>query len=153
MERFMQAALDEARKGIAKGAGGPFGAVVVYENRIVGSAHNEVVGSCDPTAHAEILAIRRAAKALGRFDLSGCVLYATGEPCPMCFSAIHWARIERVVYCNAKSVAAEAGFDDVWLTEILAGRRQSPVLFEYRPDGACVRAVRAWEASEKKVLY
>ena len=107
IERYMQMAVEEAEKGMRKMDGGPFGAVIVRDGEVLAAAHNEVVGSNDPTAHAEIVAIRKACSRLGSFNLEGSILFATGEPCPMCFSAIHWAHIERVYYCNSKDDAAE----------------------------------------------
>ena len=101
MDRFMKIAIDEARLGINAGHGGPFGCVIVKGGRIVGQGHNEVVKQKDPTCHGEIMAIRNACKNLGTYDLSGCELYTTAEPCPMCRGAILWANISRVYYgCN-----------------------------------------------------
>jgi guanine deaminase len=108
---FMEAALTLARESISAG-GGPFGAVVVRDGRIVGRGANRVVPSGDPTAHAEIVAIRAAAAALATHDLSGCEIYTSCEPCPMCLGAILWARIARVHHACDRADAAEAGFDD-----------------------------------------
>ena len=108
----MSRAVSEARDGVHKGHGGPFGAVVVRNGKILGAGHNEVLLHNDPTAHAEILAIRRAAAAIGSPHLTGCVLYTTCEPCPMCLAAVHWARIERVVFAETRESAREIGFDD-----------------------------------------
>ena len=97
----MKIAVDEARTGINAGHGGPFGCVIVRNGEIVGQGHNEVVKRKDPTCHGEVMAIRNACKALGTYDLSGCELYTTAEPCPMCRGAILWANISRVYYgCN-----------------------------------------------------
>ncbi|HRU97924.1 MAG TPA: nucleoside deaminase [Ruminococcus sp.] len=101
MDKFMKIAVDEARTGINAGHGGPFGCVIVRNGEIVGQGHNEVVKRKDPTCHGEVMAIRNACKALGTYDLSGCELYTTAEPCPMCRGAILWANISRVYYgCN-----------------------------------------------------
>ena len=101
MDKFMKIAIDEARTGINAGHGGPFGCVIVRNGEIVGQGHNEVVKRKDPTCHGEVMAIRNACKALGTYDLSGCELYTTAEPCPMCRGAILWANISRVYYgCN-----------------------------------------------------
>ena len=101
MNRFMKAAINEAYKGIRKGEGGPFGAVIVKDGRIISRAHNQVLLKGDATCHGEVQAIRRASKKLGTHDLSGCEIYTTGEPCPMCLGAIMWANIDRVFYgCN-----------------------------------------------------
>lgn len=110
--KFMRAAIKEAYKGITNGDGGPFGAVIVKEGKIVGRGHNKVLKNNDPTCHGEMMAIRDACKKLGTFDLSGCELYTTGYPCPQCMGATQWSRIKRVFYsCNLKDTA-EIGFDD-----------------------------------------
>ncbi len=108
----MDEAVLEARRGIEIGHGGPFGAVIVRGDTVLASAHNEVLSRNDPTAHAEILAIRAAAAAIASPHLDGCTLYTTCEPCPMCLAAIHWARLERVVYAETRQNAAKIGFDD-----------------------------------------
>lgn len=109
---FMQAAIDEAREGIRKKHGGPFGAVIVKDGRIVGRGHNRVLASHDPTCHGEIAAIRDASANLGIHDLTGCVLYTTGEPCPMCFFACMWANISRICYGCTIADNARIGFRD-----------------------------------------
>ncbi len=111
-ERMMRRAIDLSRQGMRAGDGGPFGAVIVKGNAIVGEGWNRVLVAKDPTAHAEMEAIRAAAKALGSFTLSGCDLYASAEPCPMCLGAIYWARIDRVFYGNSVKDTAAIGFDD-----------------------------------------
>lgn len=110
--RFMHRAIELARLGMASGAGGPFGAVVVKDGEIIGEGHNRVVATNDPTAHGEIVAIRAACQHLGHFSLEGCEIHTTGEPCPMCLGAIHWARIGRIYYGFSISDAAAIGFDD-----------------------------------------
>lgn len=110
--RFMQRAIELARLGMKSGAGGPFGAVVVKDGEIIGEGHNRVVVTNDPTAHGEIVAIRDACTRLGTFNLTGCEIHTTGEPCPMCLGAIHWARIGRIYYGFSISDAAAIGFDD-----------------------------------------
>ncbi len=110
----MKLAIKEAMKGIHKGEGGPFGAVIVGPNgKVIAKAHNTVWKDTNPTAHAEINAIKKACKKLGTIDLSGCTIYSTTEPCPMCFSAIHWARIDKIVYGTRIEDAAEAGFNEM----------------------------------------
>src|SRR3954451_18298014 len=109
---FMLQALEKARQGIAAG-NSPFGACVVKDGHLVVAAHNTVWNTTDPTAHAEVNAIRLAAKALANIDLTGCVMYTTCEPCPMCLSAIHWAKIGRVVYGATIADAASAGFNEL----------------------------------------
>ena len=108
----MQCAFDEAASGVRNNQGGPFGAVVVLEGKIVGRGHNRVTSDNDPTAHAEIVAIREACKALGAFHVDGAVLYVTCEPCPMCLAAVYWAHIKTICYCYDRNDAAKIGFDD-----------------------------------------
>ena len=108
----MQRAVELAQQAVHADRGGPFGAVLVFDGVIIGEGANDVLGSNDPTAHAEIVAIRRACAQLGTFRLPGAALYATSEPCPMCLAAICWARVERVYFANTKEAAAAIGFDD-----------------------------------------
>jgi len=110
---FMARAIELARQGMLAGAGGPFGAVVVRDGEILGEGFNCVVVTHDPTAHGEINAIRAACARLENFSLAGCEIYTTGEPCPMCFGAIQWARIERIYFGFSVADAATAGFDDL----------------------------------------
>lgn len=112
MNKYMRMAINEARKGIRAGHGGPFGAVIVKDGVVVGKGHNQVLKNNDPTCHGEIMAIRKASKNLGTYDLSGCEIYTTGEPCPMCMSAILWANIDKIFYgCNIQDTE-EIGFRD-----------------------------------------
>ncbi|MBU8544081.1 MULTISPECIES: nucleoside deaminase [Roseomonadaceae] len=114
-EDFMRHAIALSRRGMAGGAGGPFGAVVVLEGQVVAEGWNQVTSTLDPTAHAEIVAIRRACTTLGRFDLRGATVFTSCEPCPMCLAALYWARCDRVVYANDRQQAAAIGFDDEFL--------------------------------------
>jgi len=111
-EIFMRRAIELARQGMNAGAGGPFGAVIVRDGEIVGEGWNRVVGTNDPTAHGEVTAIRDACARLGTFSLAGCEIHTTGQPCPMCLGAIHWARIGRIYYGFRIEDAAAIGFDD-----------------------------------------
>jgi guanine deaminase len=111
-ENFMRDAIRLSEEGVRSGKGGPFGCVVVRGGKVVGRGSNQVTSTNDPTAHAEVVAIRDACKALGTFSLSDCELYASCEPCPMCLSAIYWARIPTVYYGNTRADAANIGFDD-----------------------------------------
>lgn len=112
MNEYMKVAIQEARKGIHNGHGGPFGAVVVKNGEIIGKGHNQVLKNNDPTCHGEMMAIHKACKTLGTFDLSGCEIYTTGEPCPMCMAAILWANIDKIYYgCNILDTE-EIGFRD-----------------------------------------
>lgn len=152
--RYMQAAVDEARRGIEAGDGGPFGAAVVRDGTVIAVGHNEVIALNDPTAHAEIRAIREACASLGTFDLSGCELFSTCEPCPMCLAAIHWARISKLYWGATRHDAAAIGFDDLTLYETLAGR-QAPafeVTGEFRRE-LCLSLMRDWDTRSDKVPY
>ena len=126
-EDFLKMAIEESKINSINdySEGGPFGAVIVEEGQIISKAHNSVRKSKDATAHAEVNAIRLAGEKLGTFDLSGCVLYASAEPCPMCLSAIIWANIKEVYYANTKEHTAEIGFRDDMIYEYLEGKAES----------------------------
>ena len=113
----MERAIELAVENVRSGHGGPFGAVVVRGKEIAGTGVNSVTASNDPTAHAEVMAIREACRQLGAFQLSGCDLYTSCEPCPMCLGAIYWARLDRVFYGGTRDDAAKAGFDDAFIYE------------------------------------
>jgi guanine deaminase len=150
----MKIALAEALSGMDENEGGPFGAVVVQKGEIIAQAHNEVIKKKDPTAHAEILAIQRASKKLGRFDLSGCELFSTCEPCPMCFGAIHWARICRVYYGCSQSDAADIGFSDKHIYDVLKGiTKQDSVSFSQVDRNKCLKAFELWKTKADKTEY
>ena len=121
---FMQKAINEARKGIHAGHGGPFGSVIVKDGKVVGRGHNRVVKNNDPTGHGEIQAIRKAGSRLGTFDLTGCEIYTTGEPCHMCLCACMWANIATVYYGCTIGDNAQIGFRDQRFDELLGGRGQ-----------------------------
>lgn len=148
---FMQAAIEEAMAGVKKGDGGPFGAIVVRENKIIARAHNLVLKSNDPTAHAEITAIRKAARKLKTYDLGECLMFSTSEPCPMCLAAIHWARIKAVYYGSGREAAAAVGFDDDLLYRMFKGEAGlGPRLTLVRaPNGADPFVL--WAESGKKL--
>src|ERR1041385_1005764 len=118
--RFMREAIRLSFKMMRRGAGGPFGAVIVKNKKVVGRGFNRVTSANDPTAHAEIVAIRDACRRLKTFDLSGCDLYSSCEPCPMCLSAIYWARLRKVFYGNTRKDAARIAFDDDFIYEQVA---------------------------------
>ncbi|MFN2369923.1 MAG: nucleoside deaminase [Candidatus Krumholzibacteriia bacterium] len=153
-DRFMDEAVAEARRGIRAGEGGPFGAVVVKDGRVVAHGHNQVIAHGDPTAHAEVQAIRAACRELGTFDLTGCEIYATCEPCPMCFAAIHWARLDRVRFGATRADAAAIGFDDDAIYRVLAGEA-APAFGVEGGVGAesCREVMRDWEGNEGRVPY
>ena len=112
MNKFMRMAIKEAKKGIESHHGGPFGAVIVKDGKVVGKGHNQVLKNNDPTCHGEMMAIHKACKNLKTFDLSGCELYTTGEPCPMCYAAILWANIDKVYYGCTIQDNENIGFRD-----------------------------------------
>jgi len=115
MSTYFQAAINEAQLGVEAEEGAPFGACIAYQGSIIASAHDTVLKDGDATCHAEINAIRQASKKLNNYRLSGCVIYCTSEPCPMCFSAIHWAGIEECHFILDRNIAATYGFDDAHL--------------------------------------
>jgi guanine deaminase len=110
--KFLQRAIALSKEGMEKGVGGPFGAVIVKDGIIVAEGYNQVTSIMDPTAHAEMQVIRKACMTLGHFELKGCTLYTSCEPCPMCFGAIYWSRLDAVYYGNTREQAAQIGFDD-----------------------------------------
>lgn len=116
-QKFMQEAISLSRKSLETNEGGPFGCVIVKGEEIIGRGYNQVTGTNDPTAHAEVVAIRAACKHLNNFQLEGCEVYTSCEPCPMCLGAIYWARASVIYYANTKKDAAEAGFDDSFIYE------------------------------------
>lgn len=134
---FMQAAIEEARNGIYSEHGGPFGAVVVKDGEIIGKGHNMVIGNNDSTAHGEITAIRDAEKKLGTYDLSGTVLYTTGEPCPMCLAACMWANIDKLYYGSTLEDNAEIGFRDEAFNEKFGGRGEFGDYLTEKDRAAC----------------
>ena len=151
---FMQMAIDLSRKGMKNGKGGPFGCVVVKDGEVVGQGSNEVLLTNDPTAHAEVVAIRDACRNLGSFQLDGCEIYASCEPCPMCLGAIYWARPDRVYFANTKSDAAEIGFDDQFIYEEielpLVGRK---IPFEQLSNAKAKAVFEEWKNMNNKTLY
>jgi guanine deaminase len=152
---FMAMAIEEARSGIESGHGGPFGAVVVCDGEVLARAHNRVLTDNDPTRHAEINAISLASVKRGTYDLSGCVLYSTTEPCPMCFAAIHWARMKRVVYGTDISDVRRLGFNELtipcaWMKD--KGGSSVEVVGDFmRPE--CGAVLDEWEAMSGKEVY
>ena len=151
---FMRAAIALAEKNVADGTGGPFGAVIVRDGEIVGEGTNQVTSSNDPTAHAEVVAIRQACAALGTFSLEGCEIYTSCEPCPMCLSAIYWARLDRIFYGNTKADAAEIDFDDAFLyLEIPKPIEDRTIPTEQILHEESIHTFNAWAVSEDKIPY
>ncbi|MCH5266581.1 MAG: nucleoside deaminase [Lachnospiraceae bacterium] len=149
---YMEEAAAEAREGIQKEHGGPFGSVVVKDGQIVGRGHNRVLYKKDPTCHGEIEAIRDACHRLGTFDLSGCELYTTAEPCPMCLGAILWANLDRVYYGCNKEDTDTIGFRDVTFYQYLEGKRDLLPVREYRRD-VCLELFEEYRKMENKTIY
>lgn len=151
---FMREAARIALENVRTVTGGPFGAVIVREGRVISRGVNSVTRDSDPTAHAEVNAIRAAGQALGTFDLSGCELYTSCEPCPMCLAAIYWARIERVFYgCTAEDAAA-IGFADAFIYQELRRPKDERALRLIELDRAiCLEAFHEWEKSAGRVEY
>lgn len=152
-EEFMRQAIAASLESATNG-GGPFGAVVVRDGRIIGSGTNRVTATHDPTAHAEVQAIREACRTIASHALNGATIYTTCEPCPMCLAAIYWARIERMVYGNSREDAAAIGFDDAFLYEQVSlpiGARSLPTS-RLLADEA-IAAFRAWTDNPDKVPY
>jgi len=151
---FMEQAIRLATENVTSGRGGPFGAVVVKDGKVIATGANQVTAANDPTAHAEVTAIRAACKALGTFVLEGCEVYTSCEPCPMCLAAIYWARCKGIFYgCNAAD-AAKAGFDDAFLYDEMKkplGERALPIVNLCGEEAW--QAFAAWLDSPKKVEY
>lgn len=153
-EQFMREAIAEAHAGAMAGHGGPFGSVIVKDGQIIGRGHNHVVATNDPTAHAEIVAIREACRTLGTFDLAGCELYTSCQPCPMCLAAIYWARLDRFYYACTAADAAAIGFSDDEIHRELVmpeAERAIPALPLLRDEALATFA--AWQAKPDRVPY
>jgi guanine deaminase len=154
VERFMRRAIELGRKGAAAGDGGPFGTVIVKDGEVVGEGWNRVVATNDPTAHGEVVAIRDACKRANTFSLKDCELYTSGEPCPMCLSAIYWTRVKRVFYGFSIQEAAEVGFDDQFIYEQLAKPRDRRKIPGVQVLGAeALKVLTAYAADPKRVKY
>jgi tRNA(Arg) A34 adenosine deaminase TadA len=153
-EQFMREAIRISVEKMRDGHGGPFGAVVVKENQIIARGWNQVTSANDPTAHAEIVALREACRQLNGFRLAGCELYSSCEPCPMCLSAIYWARMDRLFFAATRQDAAGAGFDDEWLYRELAlpvGQRRLPTRQLLRE--VSLDAFAQWKAKPDRIPY
>jgi len=152
--QFMQRAIELARNGVGNNEGGPFGCVVVKDGEIVGEGNNRVTSTNDPTAHAEVIAIRDACKRLNSFQLDGCTIYTSCEPCPMCLGAIYWARPARVFYACTRGDAANIGFDDDFIYEELEkdNAEREMVLVSLMREEA-LELFHSWAAKPDKVEY
>lgn len=152
-EDFMKIAIESAHEGVTQGHGGPFGACIVKDNQVVAVAHNMVLKNNDPTAHAEVSAIRLAAQNLGHYHLEGCTLYTTCSPCPMCLAASYWAHIDKIYAGVKNEVAGEFGFDDTMIfKEVRCEANERKVHFE---TGFCEQEVidvfQLWKTSYEKI--
>ena len=153
-QSLMRQAIRLSLEKIHQGQGGPFGAVIALEGRIISEGYNQVTSQNDPTAHAEIVAIRRACETLNTFSLAGCDIYTSCEPCPMCLSAIYWARIDQIYYANTRQDAAMIGFDDEFLyreVSIPLEHRQIPTIRLLEHEA--MAAFEAWTNKPDKIRY
>ena len=149
MERAIELSIDSVKSG-----GGPFGSVIVKDNKIISEGMNRVTKNNDPTAHGEIVAIRNACKNLNDFHLKGCELYTSCEPCPLCLSAIYWARIDKVYYANTRNDAQKIDFDDSFIYSELTkkiNQRKIPMIQLMREEA--LKGFKLWEDTENKVKY
>ncbi|MEQ9104225.1 MAG: nucleoside deaminase [Rhodothermales bacterium] len=150
---YLEATLTMARENVDRG-GGPFACLIVRDGVVVGEGTNVVTLRNDPTAHAEVVAIRDACARLTSFQLAGCVVYASCEPCPMCLGALYWARPDRVVYAADRAMAAEAGFDDGFIyDEIHLPDAERSLSIHHMPSDGAQAPFNAWKAAEGKTRY
>lgn len=153
MNKYMQMADEMAMQNVLTNHGGPFGAVIVKDGVVVGIGNNHVVKNNDPTAHAEVMAIRNACETLGTFDLTGCTLYTSCYPCPMCFSAIIWANITTVYYGNTKEDAAAIGFRDEMIYKALENPENGPLALIPMDRDETIKAFTAFKEKTEKTMY
>ena len=153
-KKFMQAAIELAREGMDNNKGGPFGCVIVKDDAIIGKGFNSVASTNDPTAHAEVVAIREACRHLNTFQLTGCEVYTSCEPCPMCMGAIYWARPNKVFYANTRNDAAAIGFDDSMIYNELTAPIDNRLIemISLERDEA-LKVFEAWKAKPDKIQY
>ncbi len=154
VSHYMREAIQLSREGMQGGRGGPFGCVIVKEGAIVGRGNNRVTSTCDPTAHAEVVAIRDACQGLKTFDLAGASIYTSCEPCPMCLAAIYWARLDVIYYANTRVDAAEIGFDDdlIYREVSLAIEHRSKTMKPLLREEA-IGVFQEWMTKEDRVRY
>ena len=151
---LMSEAVRLSLQNMQTGEGGPFGAVVVKDGKIIARGNNRVLKENDPTAHAEVVAIREACKVLGTFQLTGCELYTSCEPCPMCLGAFYWARPTKVYYANTRHDAAEIGFDDAFIYEELnVPFSERTIPMEHLEHEQAILAFKQWQEKNNKTLY
>jgi len=153
-QSFLERAIELSAAGMQSLQGGPFGCVIVKDGKIVGEGCNQVTATNDPTAHAEVVAIRNACKNLNTFQLTDCDVYASCEPCPMCLGAIYWARPRRVIYANTKADAAAINFDDQFIyDEIEKSGVHREIQFIHEPHEAAIKVFRQWKDLDNKTVY
>lgn len=153
-KKFLERAIELSKQGMEGGKGGPFGCIVVRGEEIVGEGNNMVTSSNDPTAHAEVVAIRQACEKLGTYQLNGCEIFTSCEPCPMCLGAIYWARPKRVIYANTREEAAEIEFDDDFIyNEINAKMEDRKIPFIHLPHPKAREVFDDWKKWEGKTKY
>ena len=153
-EDFMREAIRLSLENMRSGKGGPFGAVIVKDGKIIARGFNQVTSSNDPTAHAEVVAIREACKELGTFQLDGCEIYTSCEPCPMCLGAIYWARPEKMYYANTKVDAANIGFDDQFIyEEIELSLSERKLKCEHLLNDEALVVFKEWSEKQDKIEY
>lgn len=152
-KKFMQQAIDLSIESVKNG-GGPFGAVIVKDGEVIAATSNSVTLTNDPTAHAEVNAIRFATKKLETFNLAGCEIYSSCEPCPMCLGAIYWAGIDKLYFANNKTDAKEIGFDDSFIyDEIATPYNKRKVITKQMMRSEALKAFKMWEENEDKIEY
>ena len=153
-DEFLKRAIELAQKASSSGDGGPFGAVIVAQGKIIAEGWNCVLANGDPTAHAEINAIRSACATIGHFHLTGCTLYTSSEPCPMCLSAAYWARIERIVFANSRAEAAAIGFcDDELYEELNRHFSARSIVMEHHPMPEALLPLQDWFSQAEHITY
>lgn len=153
-QKFLQRAVELSRQGMESKNGGPFGCVIVKDGEIISEGFNNVLATNDPTAHAEVVAIRKACAQLGTYQLTGCDVYTSCEPCPMCLGAIYWARPARVIYANTKKDAAAIQFDDQFIyDEIEKADADRSIQFIHHPLPAAIAVFNDWQQWDGKVDY
>jgi tRNA(Arg) A34 adenosine deaminase TadA len=151
---YLARAIALSREHMEAGAGGPFGSVVVRDGRVIGEGWNQVTSTNDPTAHAEVVAIRRACTAIGSFSLTGATLYASCEPCPMCLASAYWARVSRIVFANTREEAAAIGFDDQLLYDEIPKPIEERQIPTHRvPDEEAAAIFRDWLKKADRIAY
>jgi tRNA(Arg) A34 adenosine deaminase TadA len=151
---FMMRAIELSKNGLESGQGGPFGCVIVKDGKIIGEGNNQVTSTNDPTAHAEMVAIRNACKNINSFQLEGCEIYTSCEPCPMCLGAIYWARPDKIYFANNRSDAADIGFDDAFIyDEIGENLENRKIIMESLGRIEALEIFKQWKLKTDKIEY